>query len=67
MIINDNGVDREATAEEIAEIEAAQAKISDEIAAIEAINEKKKQDKEAAIGKLQALGLTETELKALGF
>ena len=42
MIINDNGIDREATEQELAEIEAAQAKISEEIAAIEAIEQQKK-------------------------
>ena len=66
MIINDNGIDREATEQELAEIEAAQAKISEEIAAIEAIEQQKKKDKESAVIKLEALGLTVNELKALG-
>ena len=66
MIINDNGIDREATDKELAEIEDAQTKISEEIAAIEAIEEQKKKDKESAVIKLEALGLTVNELKALG-
>ena len=66
MIINDNGINREATDKELAEIEDAQTKISEEIAAIEAIEEQKKKDKESAVIKLEALGLTVNELKALG-
>lgn len=66
MIINDNGIDREASEQEFAEIESAQAKISEEIAAIEAIEQQKKKDKESAVIKLEALGLTVNELKALG-
>jgi len=61
-IINDNGVDRPMTPEEIAETQAMQANA--------AIQLKAKQDaeaaKDAAKAKLEALGLTLDDLAALG-
>jgi hypothetical protein len=53
---------RDATAEEIAEIEAHQAKEQARLAEIQA----KAQAKEAAQAKLAALGLTVEDLQALG-
>jgi hypothetical protein len=62
FLINDNGVDRPMTDAEIAELKELQANA--------AIQLKAKQDaeaaKEAAKSKLEALGLTIDDLKALG-
>jgi hypothetical protein len=62
FLINDNGVDRPMTDAEIAELKELQANA--------AIQLKAKQDaeaaKETAKSKLEALGLTIDDLKALG-
>ncbi len=60
-IIHDNGVDREATATEVAEIETRHLQ-----AELEADLEAKKVAKRlSALAKLKALGLTDAELSAL--
>ncbi len=60
-IIHDNGVDREATSAEVAEIEARHAQ-----AELEADLEAEKVVKRlSALAKLKALGLTDAELSAL--
>lgn len=60
-IIHDNGVDREATANEAAEIEArhAQAALDEEA------QENKAAARASALEKLEALGLTSAEIAAL--
>ena len=61
-IINDNGVDRPMTDDEIAELQALQ-----EVAAVKLQEQKQAAAaKEAAKAKLEALGLTIDDLKALG-
>jgi hypothetical protein len=63
MIVNDNGVDRPMTNDEIKELQALQEAVT---ARLEA---EKQADaaKDAAKAKLAALGLTVDDLKALGF
>ena len=61
-IVNDNGIDREATADEVAAIEAAQ--IEAQIAAGQAETDRKAKEK-ARAAVLAKLGLTADEAAAL--
>lgn len=61
-IINDNGVDREMTADEIAAYQAAQKPIDDAIMEREAAKTAKEAARAAALAKL---GLTDDEIAAL--
>ena len=63
--INDNGVDRDMTSDEIAAYKAAQKSIDDEIAEREAAAEAAAAAKQSARAKLKALGLTDAEIAAL--
>jgi hypothetical protein len=61
MKINDNGIERDMTPDEIANYEAVIATAEADTAAIQA----KAQAVASARAKLSALGLTEAEVKAL--
>jgi hypothetical protein len=63
--INDNGVERDMTADELAAYEATVASYAAEQAA--ALDEQAARDKarKSAVSKLAALGLTDTEIAAL--
>lgn len=65
MKINVNGVDREATIEEIAVIEATQLDMQVEIKKQASIEKAALDAKESAKTKLEALGLTAAEIAAL--
>lgn len=65
MRIHVNGVDREATAEEKAVIEATQADMQAESSAQAAAAANAKAAKASAKAKLAALGLTDAEVSAL--
>ncbi len=64
--INDNGVDREMTAEEIKAYEADAAIINKVLEDLEKEKALKEQAVASATAKLAALGLTVDDLKALG-
>jgi ketosteroid isomerase-like protein len=61
-LINDNGIDREMTADEVIALD----KMQKDILANDAIKKAAEDAKEAAKSKLEALGLTIDDLKALG-
>jgi len=63
--INDNGLDRDMTPDEIAAYEAAQKSIDDAAAEREAAAEAAAAAKASARAKLKALGLTDAEIAAL--
>ncbi len=65
MRIHVNGVDRDATAEEKAVIEATQAEMQAESSAQAAAAVNAKATKASAKAKLTALGLTDAEVSAL--
>lgn len=64
-IINENGVDREMTDQEIEIFTDWQKIESDEMQVQAAAKERKEAAKASAIAKLAALGLTEDEAKAI--
>lgn len=61
-IIIVDGISREMTAEELASYQLANQEATSDIAA----RLKAKQDKEAVVAKLSAIGITEDDLKGLG-
>lgn len=65
--INENGVDREATADEIKEIKAREIQAEKDKIALQKLEEEKANAKKSAEDKLAKLGLTTDDLKALGF
>lgn len=65
MRINVNGLDRDATADEIATIQATQAEMQAESSAQAAADTNAKAAKASAKAKLAALGLTDAEVSAL--
>ena len=64
--VNDNGTDREATADEIKQIEKDQKQAAKQDAARVAALEAAAAAKDSARAKLKALGLTDDEIAALG-
>lgn len=64
-IINDNGIDRAATPEEVAAIKQREREAAEESSAKLAALEAAAAAKESARAKLKALGLTDAEIAAL--
>lgn len=64
-IINDNGTDREMTADEIVAFETARQSAIEDDARIASQQAEQQAAKESARAKLAALGLTEEEIAAL--
>jgi hypothetical protein len=64
--INDNGVDRDMTADEIAAYKIDAVEVNKVMQDLEDQKALKQQAIESAIAKLTALGLTVDDLKALG-
>jgi alkylhydroperoxidase family enzyme len=65
MRTNDNGVDREMTANELAEYEQTAAAVAAEETAAAAAQAERDAARQSALAKLSALGLTDTEIAAL--
>jgi hypothetical protein len=65
IYVSQDGKRRKATAEEIAQIEKAQAEAQESQRLIEAAEKEKAEKKESATNKLKALGLTDSEVEAL--
>jgi hypothetical protein len=65
LIINDNGIDREATSDEVAYINESQTAAQADTAARKAQADAKAVALASARAKLADLGLTEAEVKAL--
>lgn len=63
--VNDNGIDRAATSDEIAYIERAQHEAQVAAADAQAAVEAQLAARESALSKLAALGLTDAEIAAL--
>jgi hypothetical protein len=64
-IINDNGIDRAATPEEVAAIKQREKEAAEESSAKVAAVQAAVAAKESARAKLKALGLTDAEIAAL--
>lgn len=64
-IVNDNGINRNMTADEAAAYESATAQLLEEIAKTEAAKQASSAARVSALAKLKALGLTDAEIAAL--
>lgn len=65
LMINDNGVNRQMTADEAAAYDIAATQLAADIAKTEAAKEAAAIARESALSKLKALGLTDAEITAL--